>query len=266
MAPQLRPAQARVLEYREGKMAVSAVPGSGKTFTLARLAATLIAEGQVDAEAGQQVLVVTYLNASVETFRARIRQRLQAMDLPLLGYDVRTLHSLGLEIVRTETSGIGDELIVLDEAQADHYLNRAVNDWIDENAALWHAFLPDEDSVQMRTRWRDVTERTAKSFIRAAKNDRYRPQAILNRLMAKTQEPEPDDGSPLPSDYSLPYMLNGIYARYQSILNRQAAMDFDDLIWRAADLLEARPTTAIDFAVACCQRLPADSIDAYNPG
>ena len=75
MNPQLRPAQAKVLEYDGGKMAVSAVPGSGKTFTLSLLATQLISAGRVDVNAGQQVLVVTSLNASVETFKARIRQR-----------------------------------------------------------------------------------------------------------------------------------------------------------------------------------------------
>jgi DNA helicase-2/ATP-dependent DNA helicase PcrA len=42
---QLRPAQAEILKYRNGRMAVSAVPGSGKTFTLSMLAAELIAGG-----------------------------------------------------------------------------------------------------------------------------------------------------------------------------------------------------------------------------
>jgi hypothetical protein len=34
----------------------------------------------------------------------------------------------------------------------------------------------------MRARWRDITERTARAFIRAAKNERYRPEQILQRL------------------------------------------------------------------------------------
>ena len=95
-----RPAQQAVLEYQAGRMAVSAVPGSGKTFTLSLLAAELLRQGRIDLEAGQQVLVVTYLNSSVDTFRARIRQRLEEFNLPLIGYEVRTLHSLALEIMQ----------------------------------------------------------------------------------------------------------------------------------------------------------------------
>lgn len=258
----LRPAQAKVLDYDGGRMAVSAVPGSGKTFTLSRLAARLIATDKIDVGAGQQVLVVTYLNASVETFKARIRQQLQAMELPFLGYDVRTLHSLGLEIARLAEGELGDEFLVLDEVQADYYLNRAVNTWIDNNAALWRSFLPDADTLQMRTRWRTVTERTAKTFIRTAKNERLPARRIYARLeeeftawKASAGDDMPDldrvDLSEIP-DYRLLYMLNGIYDLYQSVLTRQGAMDFDDLIWRAVRLLEASP----DLAATLSQRWP----------
>ena len=259
----LRPAQKRVLQYEGGKMAVSAVPGSGKTFTLSLLAAQLIAEGHIQPAYNQQVLIVTYLNASVDTFKARVRQRLQEMNLPLTGFDVRTLHSLGLEIVRTAAFD-ADEAVVLDEGQADHFLSRAVNDWIDLNPQLWRAFLPEEDNLQMRTRWRSITEQTAKSFIRSAKNQRYLPDHIHTRLIKtatsfeaeateEDQSPISNLQSPIPNLQSpLLYMLNGIYSRYQSILLRQGALDFDDLIWQAVDLLERRP----DLVQVLQQRWP----------
>ena len=45
---QLRPAQQKILEYENGRLAISAVPGSGKTFTLSLLAAKLIGNGHFD--------------------------------------------------------------------------------------------------------------------------------------------------------------------------------------------------------------------------
>lgn len=259
---QLRNEQARVLQYEGGKLAVSAVPGSGKTFTLSLLAAQLIARQVVDVAAGQQVLIVTYLNASVETFKARIRQRLQAVDLPNVGFDVRTLHSLGLEIARTAEGTVGDDFIVLDEVQADYYLNRAVNNWIEHHPLTWRQFLPDEDTLQMRTRWRSVTERTAKTLIRSAKNERLRPEAIQERLRHLHEKLAIDEGDATVQDngvmsaadagYPLLTMLAGIYAYYQSMLARQGAMDYDDLIWRATDLLEANP----DLSQTLAQRWP----------
>lgn len=252
---QLRPAQEAILAYERGRLAVSAVPGSGKTFTLSLLAAQLIADGRIDPTGNQQVLVVTYLNASVDTFKARIRQRLYEMGLPAnRGFDVRTLHSLALEIVRVAESGLGGdaEPVVLDEGQSNNFLIRAVDGWIEDHPGVWYAFLED-DSPQLRARWRDVTERTARAFIRTAKNERYDPGAILRRLNSEDFALATDDelqGSIQQSP--LLQMMAGIYARYQSILDRQGALDFDDLIWRAADLLENRP----DLAAELRQRWP----------
>ena len=35
-----------------------------------------------------------------------------------------------------------------------------------------------------------------------------------------------------------------IYGRYQTLLNRQGALDFDDLIWEAVTYLQERPSLA----------------------
>jgi superfamily I DNA/RNA helicase len=43
---QLRPAQEKILEHENGRLAISAVPGSGKTFTLSLPAAKLIGNGR----------------------------------------------------------------------------------------------------------------------------------------------------------------------------------------------------------------------------
>ncbi|MCA9970862.1 MAG: ATP-dependent helicase [Anaerolineales bacterium] len=247
---QLRPAQEEILTYTHGRLAISAVPGSGKTFTLSLLAAQLIAGDQVDAAAGQQVLIVTFLNSSVDTFRARIRKRLDEMALPAdRGFDVRTLHSLALEIVRLASSGLGaegDALSVLDDVQRSHYLSLAVDGWIEQHRAEWLAFLESDTSPQLQARWRDITTRTAATFIRTAKNERYQPEQIHAQLAHAAGRGDRVAQSPLLQ------MMAGIYGRYQSLLARQATLDFDDLIWQAADLLEQRP----DFADQLRQRWP----------
>lgn len=239
----LRPAQEAILTYPGGRMAVSAVPGSGKTFTLSLLAAQLIASDRVDVEAGQQVLIVTFLNASVDTFRARIRRRLAEMGLPDAGFDVRTLHSLSLEIVRLSGEAMSEELVVFDETQTRQYLEAAVDGWITDNTRLWEAFLPEQDreySPQMIARWRDTTANMATTFIRTAKNDRLTAVDIL-AAMRREQRDAADSGRQMVARSPLMHMLSGIYERYQTTLTRQGGLDYDDLIWRAADLLEHRP-------------------------
>lgn len=244
MERQLRPAQQEILTYRNGRMAISAVPGSGKTFTLSLLAAQIIADGRANVNAGQQVLIVTYLNSSVDTFRARIRRRLDEMDLPDRGFDVRTLHSLALEIVRAARSGLGDDTAaaVLDDTQSSNFLAYAVDSYIEDFPHVWRAFLP-EDSPQMRARWRDITERTAAVFIRTAKNERYTAEQIQAQLESARQRDAALDVDAAP----LLWMMAGIYGRYQTILTRQAALDFDDLIWQAVDLLQNRAGLAAEL-------------------
>ncbi|NKQ34745.1 MAG: ATP-dependent helicase [Chloroflexi bacterium] len=237
----LRPAQAEILKYQHGRMAISAVPGSGKTFTLSLLAAQLIRDGRIQPD-NQQILIVTYLNSSVDTFRARIRQRLMEMELPDQGYDVRTLHSLALEIVRAANSGLGPdaELTVTDDGQSSHFLALATDQWIEQYPDIWSQFLPD-DSPQTQARWRDLTQRTAKAFIRTAKNERYTPEQIRKRLEIGDWRLTDDANLQSPISQSpLLHMLSGIYGRYQTILDRQGVLDFDDLIWQAANLLEQR--------------------------
>ncbi|MFN2116956.1 MAG: ATP-dependent helicase [Candidatus Promineifilaceae bacterium] len=247
----LRPAQEKIIAYRNGRMAVSAVPGSGKTFTLALLTSKLLAEGYagdnpfLNPNGDQRVLIVTYLNASVDTFRARVRKNLEELELPPdHGYDVRTLHSLALEIVRVSESGLGPDTAdptVTDETQSNHFLGQALDNWIEAHPDLWAAFEVG-DSPRGQTRWRDTVLRTARSLIRAAKNERYSAHDIESRLHASGASGrnalaalEQVETSPLL------IMLAGIYDRYQRILDQQGVLDFDDLIWRATDLLEARP-------------------------
>ena len=259
----LRSAQEAILAYRSGRMAVSAVPGSGKTFTLSLLAAQLIADGRIDTANSRQVLVVTFLNASVDTFRARIRRRLLEMGLPDVGFDVRTLHSLALEIIRVGSDILSEELTVLDEGQSRQFLDAAVDGWINDNARLWEAFLPDyggEYSPQMIARWRDITATTAAAFIREAKNERYRPEAIFAAIRAgsageqrgEEEAEKTSEGAPDVARSPLMYMLAGIYSRYQTALARQGGLDYDDLIWSAADRLEHEP----DLVEALRRRWP----------
>ncbi len=243
-AVHLRPAQVDILTYEQGLMAVSAVPGSGKTFTLTQLASQLIAQGRIKTAEQQEILIVTYLNSSVDTFKARIRKQLVQMGLPPVGFDVRTLHSLGLEVMR-QVGGVldgNDNITVMDEVQSAYYLSQAVDLWIEANSNQWRQFIPD-DSPQAKARWREVTEQTARNFIRTAKNERFRPPEVAARLA------EVDgDGR----DYPLIWLLSGIYSQYQTTLTRQGVYDFDDLIWLATEQLHRYP----DLAAALRQRWP----------
>ncbi len=247
----LRKTQEEILQYTNGRMAISAVPGSGKTFILSLLATKLLSQGFVNSDVGQQVLIVTYMNASVETFRASIRKNLEEIGMQPAGFDVRTLHSLALEIVQNAAGG-GDgrleNLLITDETESGNFIALSVSRWIDANGELWESLLLDS-SPQERVRWQSVIERITRLFIREAKNYRYTPELILDRLQqdsSKASEPlrtlsqlAEDRGRYNALEIPLLGILSEIYAQYQSALIRQSAMDFDDLIWHASEILQS---------------------------
>ncbi len=249
---QLRPAQKKILEYVGGRLAVNAVPGSGKTYTLSLLAGELLAQGLIATGSGQQILIVTYLNASVDAFRAGIRQRLHELNLDELGFDVRTLHSLSLEIVRQADSGLTNpesELVVADESLTEKILFQAIDGWSGVNPDLMGTFVQ-SNSPQMRVRWREITVKLARDFIRTAKNRRYKPNQIRDELLEIDAQHHGVDSLKIPpndNDVPLMWMLADIYQRYQIILDRLHAIDFDDIIWHAVDLLKSRDDLANIF-------------------
>ena len=75
-----RPKQEEVLAYTGGYMGVSAVPGSGKTWTLSVLASKLISQGYLQPD--QEILIVTLVNSAVENFSTRISGFIVQVRLP----------------------------------------------------------------------------------------------------------------------------------------------------------------------------------------
>lgn len=229
----LRPAQEEILKYRQGKFAVSAVPGSGKTFTLSLLAAELLSKELIEVDHGQSVLIVTYLNATVEHFRAGIRRQLDRLNLPQVGFDVRTLHSLAYEIVQLAEVGFvggGSSLSVLDMSQSNRFLTESAAKVINQYPDLWHDFIGD-DSPGSSAKWRRIVENLAANFIKSAKNRCFNSEQIIARLDQNHADSE---------DLILLRILAEIYSRYQRALERNGVYDFDDLIWRAVSLVSGR--------------------------
>lgn len=224
-----RPAQSQVLAYTGGKMGISAVPGSGKTHTLSALAAHLIRSGAIGDE--QEVLIVTLVNSAVDNFASRIKDFL-ALPMPF-GYRVRTLHGLAHDIVREKPAAVGleDRFSILDEREADFIRKEAAAAWLQAHPGDLDGFLdPDLDESKRdwvhRQQLPDLVNSIALAFIRSAKDNRLTPEKLQSLLSAAP--------APLP----LAEMGAAIYTDYQRALAYRGAVDFDDLIRLAIDLLE----------------------------
>jgi DNA helicase-2/ATP-dependent DNA helicase PcrA len=112
-----------------------------------------------------------------------------------------------------------------------------------------------DDNPNSLIRWRDITQKTAKSFISLAKNQRFQPAEIFDRMNKFPDNHYRDAGEHGYFDFAeesafgqpFIWMMTGIYARYQEALNRAGALDFNDIIWQACEILQTVPDAAESY-------------------
>ena len=238
---QPREAQLAILAYRGGRMAVSAVPGSGKTRTIAALATELIRAG---IGPGRRVLVVTYQNAAAGALAARIGADLAEAGLPRRGYEVRTLHSLAHAIVAEEPglAGLATDFGVADEATSAEMLERAAAAWRLAQPADWAALQAEARRLGPSGRSPRVgglLVESGRAVVRGAKNLGLGPAELASRMAAV-------DLSGLS-----PFLRLGawIFRHYQQQLETAGLLDFDDLVRVAVELLERHSDLAAELAL-----------------
>ena len=225
-----RPKQQEVLDYKEGLMGVAAVPGSGKTATLSYLAAQLVA--QTDLEDGQEILIVTLVNSAVSNFARQVNEYINESGLlPGFGYRVRTLHGLANDIVRQkpDIARVSENFTIVDERESNEILQDAVEAWTRKNPLASDDYLAAEylDNNYYKTNhWsQSVTEMT-RNFIRQAKDYMLSPEDIRKQLKK------------YPDELMLAQMCTEIYGDYERGLNYRGAVDFQDLIKLALQVLQ----------------------------
>lgn len=229
-----RPSQKEVLAYSAGKIGISAVPGSGKTRTLAELAARLVAEQIGD---DQEVLVVTLVNSAVDNLKRRINQSIKAYGLlPNFGYRVRTLHGLAHDIVRERPGlvGLSDDFGIIDERGADAIRDEAVEAWLraHPDAAepyLAHDLQGDRAEWVKRSLWPRLVRDVAAAFVTRAKDLQMTPEVLVERLEQLSIQTA-SGKSAGESSMRLSRMGAEIYGDYQRSLAYRGVVDFDDLI------------------------------------
>ena len=106
LAASLRPGQRALAQWHLGPLAVSAVPGSGKSTGMAVGAVIAIAKHQLHAR--KQLVLVTFTRSAAANLKIKVRQHLKALSLPQNSFVVHTLHGLALNIAtrHSEVSGI----------------------------------------------------------------------------------------------------------------------------------------------------------------
>ena len=229
-----RPKQAEVLSYTHGTMGISAVPGSGKTWTLSQLAAKLILEGQLQDE--QEILVVTFANAAVENFSNRIGNFIEARGLPRnIGYKVRTLHGLSHDIIRAKPSSVnmGENFKIISEYESNRTIENITRILAERSYPLIESYLAENynwNNFKNRESFYEFTlSSTVNNFIQIAKDLEQSP-AMLKR--------KAEELPPLP----LANFCIDCYATYQQSLQERGEIDFADLMMLAVKALHNDPT------------------------
>ncbi len=106
--------QKPVLDYKKGSMAISAVPGAGKTTILLALIMKLINNGANPSN----IFVLTYMDSAARNFRERIKNMSpNSTQLP----NISTIHGLALRIIKDnanyERLGLEADFEICDDTQ-----------------------------------------------------------------------------------------------------------------------------------------------------
>ena len=106
--------QKPVLDYKNGSMAISAVPGAGKTTILLALIMKLLKNGI----SPENIFVLTYMESAARNFRERIKNMSpNSTQLP----NISTIHGLALRIIKDNSNyerlGLDSDFEICDDTQ-----------------------------------------------------------------------------------------------------------------------------------------------------
>ena len=193
---QLNERQQEAVVATEGPLLVLAGAGTGKTRVITYRVAHLIAQGIP----GSAILAVTFTNKAAGVMKDRIRELLQSSGLDASDVWVSTFHSFCARLLRRESRHLG--------------LPRdfAIYDDDDQTAAVKRAL------VQLDLPTEDFPPRSVRSQISHAKNHGITPADMrANAEQSRDQQRQ---------------KISELFAAYEEILRKAAALDFDDLLIR----------------------------------
>ncbi|MFP5501491.1 MAG: UvrD-helicase domain-containing protein, partial [Candidatus Sericytochromatia bacterium] len=199
----------RLHTYAGGPLAVSAVPGAGKTHMLTELAVRLVTERGVPPS---EILVLTYMREAAEQLRSRLTGALASRGHRPAGLTVTTIHAFCLGLLREAEAAPRRTLA---ESERTQILFAALDRYLEDpqRRRAWELAHPPAG------RYDDPRRETVEAA---------RQALSVAKLHGLTLD-------------SLPPDLAAMAAHYEAERQRLGALDFDDQIREALTLLEARP-------------------------
>ncbi|MBE9094916.1 ATP-dependent helicase [Tychonema sp. LEGE 07203] len=240
----LRKGQHEMADWLGGPLAVSAVPGAGKSTGMAAASAIAIARHRLHNR--RQLIVVTFTRSAAANIKSKIRQRLAELSLDRGGFSVHTLHGLALNIAmrHPDLSGLNLENSTLVTPTQSHRLIRTcVELWIAENPRRYQILLEGqqfdgEETERLRRQSvlrTEILPQLAKTVIHEAKSSGLFPEQLLEMGALESGD-----------DYQILAVAGGLYQKYQALLRSREFIDYDEMILAALRVLGNPGARAIE--------------------
>ncbi len=214
LADDLNPQQRAAVQHSGGPLLIVAGAGSGKTRVLTERIAHLLGERGV---APGQVLAITFTNKAAAEMRERVAALVGRRAAAMW---VSTFHSMCVRVLRRESKHLHD-LLTSTESSARVTSSFSIYD-ADDTRRLVTQVAHDLDLDPKR-----YPARMLAAQISNLKNELLGPLEAADRAGDDRQR-----------------RVAEVYATYQQRLGRSNALDFDDLIMRTVELLQAFPAVA----------------------
>ena len=264
----LRPGQQRMADWQGGSLAVSAVPGSGKSTGMAIAAAVFLAKrflaqsrsaeviGMNEAIAADptsfpdgQLILVTFTRSAVANLKGKVREYLRRLTLAPQGFTVSTLHGLALTIAsrHPQLSGLDlSQVTLVSPNQSSRLIRTCVEQWISAHPQTYQRLVEGrqfdgEEAERLRRQSvlrTEVLPDLAYTVIHEAKSSGLLPETLrnLSHSLNHSSNPVFPDGNSSP-DYEVLAIAAGLYERYQALLRSRRFIDYDDMILAALRVL-----------------------------
>jgi DNA helicase-2/ATP-dependent DNA helicase PcrA len=238
----LRAGQKQMADWDGGALAVSAVPGAGKSTGMAAAAAIAIArQYEYSLLTGKnyrrQLIVVTFTRSAAANIKAKIRQNLRKLSLPQTGFVVFTLHGLALNIAsrHPDLSGLQlDNLTLITPNQSHHLIRTAVEQWIVSHPGRYARLLEGqqfdgEETERLRRQSvlrTEILPELAHTVIHEAKSSGISPDTLRQW------------SDKIADEYNILRIAAGLYEQYENLMRSRDLIDYDDMILAALRVLE----------------------------
>ena len=213
--------QLPIIQYENGKMAVPAVPGAGKTFIVTNLVAKLLEEKR---QGKGKILILTYMNSAVNNFKVRIKKILEEKNIDEKNsYEVMTIHSLAVKIIKEkpEIVMLNEDFNIADDLQKTMILNECINNFkINGGEKAFRFFLKEQKDPIWADRQLDAWE---KGFYDLVQN-------TISELKYKDISPQKLEEYMKENRRGILKIILPIYKEYERRLKANGLLDYDDML------------------------------------